>query len=104
MSVREAALSATVIPGLDLRSADAYLAIEILSGRQFFLLRDFSFVTQARPIIQQWTPAAFRGDLVTHAFNAIDPGGGYMWLGFFTEPGSLIPIGCVGRASFTFSP
>jgi len=97
-------LTATVTPGATPTAVDAYVAVALPRGTLLFLQGDGSLTTDLRPIVSNWTVAAFSGEVFRYTFSGGEPLGSYRWLAAFTEPGTLTFVTPIVEAPFTFSP
>ncbi len=100
-------LTATVAPGATPSMVDVYVALSLPGGSLLFLQGDGNLTSELRPIVTNWTPTAFAGQIFTYRFGGGEPVGSYTWYPAFTVPGGNPLFGTLGpivSTTFGFSP
>ncbi len=97
-------LSATVTPGPTPPNVDVYVALQLPTGTLLFLQGNGAFTTNLTPLVSNWSPTAYAGQVFGYTFGGGEPAGTYHWLAAFTQPGTLNFLGGIADAPFQFTP
>jgi hypothetical protein len=101
-------LTARMTTGPSHVTADVYIALQPPGCTSFacifFWQGGLNFTVTPQPILRNWPISPFSGPIFSYTFGGTEPAGTYIWLGAFTEPGTLNLIGEVTQVPFTFSP
>lgn len=96
-------LSASLIPGVSLAPVDAYVVVQLPDG-QFLSWTGTALVPGLVPIVRDFTPIRFSGEIGRLVIPAGTPPGTYRWLSALAQPGTLNLLTPIAETTFTITP
>jgi hypothetical protein len=76
----------------------------VSDGRLASLQADGTFVDGTVPIIRNWVPVAFAGEIVRLSIDGTSLAGDYAWITGLVEAGTATPVQAIAQHPFTITP
>jgi hypothetical protein len=96
-------VTATLTPGSAPPPVDAYIVVRLPDGR-YLSWTGAGLVPGLVPIVRNFTPVAYQGDIVQVTVPPGTPPGSYAWLSAVTSPGTLTLLSPIAESPFTIVP
>ncbi len=95
-------LTATLTPGTSSILVDAYIVLQLPDGT-LFSLQIGGAMPGIAPIVKNFIPPSFTGEVVRYTLTGREPPGTYSWFAALTQAGTLNLVGDVQQNTFAFS-
>jgi hypothetical protein len=96
-------VAVSVTPGTSPRPVDVYLLVRLPDGRLASLQADGTFAAGTVPIIRNFVPVAFAGEILRLPIDGASLAGDYAWITGLAEAGTATPVQDIAQHPFTIA-